>query len=356
MIDTIVSLELDTNCSTRTAMQLSHSQTVTCPEDLVEQKEGSRAQMCWPFEIEVGQILFSMCSVVPVPSLGVKNNLSIVLNVNIDLSGLLNLANLDDLKRIGELAAANLALLTQAKVEELAGQRLHSRLAQFREGLSPPKQDDSGVWVIHLDDEQAWINDGYAAHSMIPDLLNSPKAKMAADGSKYMVIPFSHTAGKSGPTQTTPAQQDLVVAIKKQLNNQKIPWGKVEKDSSGMPILGRVHKLNLQTPNKMREAMSGHGRQGMGWGNVGEKMVGATGIGFLEGAAVHQSLSSKGKVERSVMTFRIASSKHEAQGRWQHPGLEPTHIFEDAYEWALKEIDLTVMPSIMKEIEALGKS
>jgi hypothetical protein len=278
----------------------------------------------------------------------------IMLNVNIDLSSLQNLVNIEEITRIGEKAAADLALLTQAKVNELAGERLHSRLDMFRKGLSM-KQEDSGVWLIHLEDEAGWIEEGVPAHSMLPDLLNSPKAKTAADGSKYMVIPFANTAGKTGATQTTAAQQDLVGAIKQQLKQQKIPFSKIEKDDQGRPILGRVHKLNLKTPNKPREAQPGHGKQGMGWGKTGSPMVGATGIPFLEGAGVYQSLSSKGGVERSVMTFRVASSKHAGQGRWEHPGLEPANILADAYEWALKEIDTNIMPQIMREIEELGK-
>jgi hypothetical protein len=266
-------------------------------------------------------------------------------NVFIDASSLQNLASLETIQEVSNKAAANLALLTQAKVQELAGEKLHSRLEMFRKGLSM-KQEDSGVWIIHLEESEAWINDGYPAHSLIPDLLNSPKAKMASDGSKYLVVPFQMTAGKVGATQTTSAQQDLVQAVKQQLKQSKIPFAKIEKDQSGMPLLGRVHKLNLQTPAKTKEG------PGQGWGQIGNARVGATGIPFLQGAGVYQSVNSKGKVERSVMTFRVASSKHEAQGRWQHPGLEPTHIFEDAYEFALRELETNVMPSIMKEIAA----
>jgi hypothetical protein len=264
-------------------------------------------------------------------------------NVFIDASSLQNLASLETIQEVSNKAAANLALLTQAKVQELAGERLHSRLEGFRKAvhLDP---EGSGVWIISLEKDQEWVNSGYPAHSMIPDLLNSPKAKTAKDGSRYLVVPFQMTAGKVGATQTTPAQQDLVQAMKQQLKQAKIPFAKIEKDSSGLPLLGRIHKLNLRTPAKTKEG------PGQGWGNIGGPRVGATGIPFLQGSGVYQSLNSKGKVERSVMTFRVASSKHEAEGRWQHPGLEPTHIFEDAYEWALRELDQNIMPAILKEI------
>jgi hypothetical protein len=277
-----------------------------------------------------------------------------VLHVTIDLDSLRHLADVDAIQKIGDKAAADLALLTQAKVNELAGERLHSRLEMFRKGLSL-KQEDSGVWLIHLDEKAAWIEDGMPAHSLLPDLLNSPKAKTAADGSRYMIIPFANTAGKGGATQTTPVQQGLVAAIKKQLKQEGVSWSRTEVDDQGRPKLGRLHQLKMTTPNKPHEPKSGHGRGGMGWGSVGSPMVGATNIPFLENAAVYQTLNSSGKVERSVMTFRVASSKHEAQGRWQHPGIEPAHILNDAYEFALQELEQHLMPDIIRQIEALNK-
>jgi hypothetical protein len=270
-------------------------------------------------------------------------------NVFIDASSLQNLASLETIQEVSNKAAANLALLTQAKVQELAGEKLHSRLEMFRKGLSFKKEED-GVYIIHLDEEQAWINDGYAARSLIPDLLNSPKAKTALDGSKYLCVPFQMTAGKVGATQTTQAGQELVQAMKQQLKQATIPFAKTERDSSGMPLLGRIHKLQLKTPLKKRDPEPGHGNQGMGHGAVGQPMQGPTGRGFLEGAGVYQSLNSRGKVERSVISFRVASSKQIGTGLWDHPGLEPTHIFEDAYEFALRELETNVMPHILKEI------
>ena len=274
-------------------------------------------------------------------------------NVNIDLSALKDLANLEEVQRIGNQAAANLALLTHAKVEELAAQKLHSRLEMFRKAVSF-KQEDSGVFLIHLDASADWINDGYPAHSMIPDLVNSPKAHIANDGHKYMIVPFTMTAGKSGPTQVTPAQNELVESVKKQLKEAKIPWAKIEKDDQGRPKLGQLHKLNLSTVLKNREARPGHGRDSLGYGAVGGPRVGMTGIPFMSGAGIYQSLSSTCKVERSVMTFRVASEK-QMSPLWDHPGLEPTCIFEEAYEWALRELQDNVMPSITKEISELSK-
>jgi hypothetical protein len=56
------------------------------------------------------------------------------------------------------------------------------------------------------------------------------------------------------------------------------------------------------------------------------------------------------KVERSIMTFRIASSKQAGQGIWDHPGVKPMHFLEDAYQWAVDEWDNRIAPEILRSI------
>lgn len=250
----------------------------------------------------------------------------------------------EKLRQIGEQAANNLTLLTQAKIMELAGQRLHSRREKFVKAVSI-QEEGTGVWIIHLDESQHWVEDGVPQHSMIPDLVNSPKAKIARDGSRYLVVPFTHKVGEVGPTQTTSYQQDLVSALKKEMKAQKIPWGKIEKDDQGRPKLGKLHTLKLKTPVKT------HDGPGQGWGQIGQQRVGATGIPFLAGAHVFQTKNEKGKVERGVVTFRIASEKMLGSGRWEFPGIDKAAIFEDAYEWAQKEVQEHVLPDIIRQIQ-----
>ena len=271
-----------------------------------------------------------------------------MLNVDIDLTPLENLANLETLQKIGDEAAKKLTALTQAKIMEFAGQRLHSRLTKFQKGVTIT-EESSGVFIIHLDDKLGWIEDGVPAHSMIPDFINSPKAKTAKDGHKYMNVPFRTTSGESGPTQTTPYQQDIVKEVKKQLKKEKISFSKIETDDQGRPKLGLLHKIKVKTPLKTREG------PGMGWGDVGKPRVGSTGKEFMAGASVHQFKDDQGRVKRGVVTFRVASEKQLGTDLWNYPGLEPTHIFQDAYEWALKELELSVMPEIISKINELSK-
>jgi hypothetical protein len=228
----------------------------------------------------------------------------------------------------------------------------------FVDALSLHEED--GVWVLELDAEAVWIDDGMPQHSMLDDLLASPKAQTAKDGSRFLVVPFQHS-GK-GPTEQTSTQQALAGALKGAMKQRKIPWAKIEKDDQGRPLLGRLHGFDVShAPLKGSDAV-GH-RQG--WGAVGDVMQGPGprqlgGIGgapgggtpFLQGVSVYQHQGDDGKVKRSVMTFRVASSKHRGEGRWEHPGLPPVHIIDDTYDWAQKTFDEDIAPRIVADIMA----
>jgi hypothetical protein len=271
-----------------------------------------------------------------------------MLNVNIDLKAIENIYNIDVIRKAGNDAAHKLTLLTQAKIEELASERLHSRLQMFREGMSI-KQEDEGVYIIHLDEKLTWIEEGLQAHSMIPDFMQSPKCKIAADGHRYLVVPFKNKVGSSY-TNTTPVQMSLVNAIKDKLKKDKIPWSKIEKDDQGRPKIGMLHKVQIKTPEKFREG------SGMGHGPIGSERQGWTGKPFLEGASLYQNKTSSGKIERGVITFRVASEKQLGSEMWTHPGLHASNILEDAYKWALNELEKNIMPEVIKQIEEASKS
>jgi hypothetical protein len=191
---------------------------------------------------------------------------------------------------------------------------------------------------------------------MIEDLTSSPKAKTAKDGSRYLVIPFQHGPGK-GPTNTPASSLDIVGAVKSAMKARKIPWAKIERDDQGRPKLGKLHKFNVQSPMK-----TGQG-PGQGWGPVGQvkqgpndrqKVGGGPGGGgtpFLHGVNVYQHPDGKGGVKRSVMTFRIVSSKHEAP-RWDHPGLEPANIMDDVAKFAEEELEKTILPKLIESLSS----
>lgn len=269
--------------------------------------------------------------------------------LNLDLSGALELRKELEpkIQRALNEAARDLATQTHAHILEEVQSKLHSTRDKYIAGLEFKQVNDS-TWVISLDKSAMWIEEGMPEHEMLDNLLSSPKAKTAKDGSKYMVVPFDH---KKGPTQQTQAQKSLTDTIKQEMAKRKIPYAKVETDANGQPKLGMLHKFDI-----MKTPLKTHDGPGQGKGPIGQVRQGPTGIPFLQGVRVYQKkvkdqATGKDKVQRGIMTFRVASSKHKGTGRWVHPGLEAKKFFEEAQDWALQQWVQRIVPDIMRRLE-----
>lgn len=283
-------------------------------------------------------------------------------NITIDLGALQQLSeNMEEeqIKALAMKAAHDVAAATHAHIIEKANSKLHSRLKPFLDGLTFQAEDEN-TWIVSLDKAVRWIDDGMEPHSMVEDLLSERpgskgKVHTAKDGSRYRVIPFNHGPGK-GPTTTTPAQQSLISTIKSEMKRKGIPFGKLEVDADGSTKTGLLHKFDIMhAPKKTM----GYGATGQGWGPVGAVKQGPTGIPFLQGVRVYQNkvkgADGKETIKKSIMTFRIVSSKMSGSQRWYHPGLSPENIFEEAAEWAQKEWEDNAMPQLVEALLA-GRS
>ncbi len=276
-------------------------------------------------------------------------------DLKIDLGGLEDLGKTfqDALKEAAQEGARDLSAMLHAKAVELASERLHSRRQMYIDALSI--REEQGVFILSLDASAGWIEDGLPERNLLEDLLKSPKAVMAKDGSRYIVVPFQHGPGK-GATNTPASTLDIVSAVKTELKKRKIPLAGIERDDQGRPKLGRLHKFNVS-----HGPLKTHEGPGQGWGPVGslkqgpnerQKVGGGPGGGglpFLSGVAVYQSALQGGGVKRSVMTFRIASSKHEAP-RWDAPALAPANILEDTAKWAEEQIEKEILPRVVESL------
>jgi hypothetical protein len=236
-----------------------------------------------------------------------------------------------------------MAQMIKSKATELANQKLHSRRKMYVDGLSI-KEGSDDVWVVSLSAKVRWIDDGKNEWDMLPDLLKSPKAKTAKDGSTYLIVPFDHSPGK-GPASIGPAEQDVMSVIKSEMKKRNIPFGAIEKDAGGNAKMGRLHSFDItKAPLKTVDG------PGMGKGPIGDVRQGPTGIPILQNISVYQGMGGNGKVKRSIMTFRVASSKHKDQSRWEHPSVEPIPILQEAAEWAMAEFQKDIVPGIMAKI------
>lgn len=259
-------------------------------------------------------------------------------------------------------SAQLLAGQTHLHILEEAQQRLHSRREMYVKALSKPTEISPGVFMITLKEDAVWIEEGMSPHSMVKDLLGD-NPKVAADGSRYRVIPFEHSKG--GPTSQTPAEQELVSAIKSELKKMRVPWQAPERNTDGSPKSGVVRKMDIAGPARPpgTEAGPGGNQKGYGHGPVGAPMQGPTGIPFLKGVTISQNplfnsdgtprLDKKGKqmASRSITTYRVVSSKHEGTS-WKYPGIEGMRFMDSALEWASREWETKMLPDLLKKFGA----
>jgi hypothetical protein len=285
--------------------------------------------------------------------------------INLDMSEVEDLFGMEEVAS-AELkkAAAQLAVATKAHIIEEANHKLHTRRGMFIEGLSHFPIDDT-TWVINLDASARWIDEGMPEHNMLDDLLKSKKAKRAADGSTYIVVPFQLNKAKQN---LTPAQQTLLATVKAEMAKVGTTPNQMEMDPTGKPKLGLVRSLDImKAPNSTNSNPLGRGTGGVAQG--------PTGVPLLQGVRVYQKefkdKSGKTQMGRFVMTFRVASSKQrdakpptstapwkkkqgadKPQGRWQHPGVEATNLMEDGLKWAIEEWERKIAPAVIGRLIA----
>jgi hypothetical protein len=218
-----------------------------------------------------------------------------------------------------------------------------------------------GTYAVVLQADARWIDDGTPPHNMLEDLLASPKAKTAKDGSKYLIIPFKHSKTK---TTQTPQQRQLLSAIQSEMKKKNISK-EVVRNSDGSPKMGLVHSFDVANPKHRKQVSPGfQGPQGEHF-QTKPKPQGQEGPGgrpYLWATRVYQNakkgadgkpkMGSDGhpEVERSTFTFRVASSKQAGKGMWDHPGNEPLHMMEEAAEWARRQFEDTIAPELIRSL------
>lgn len=200
--------------------------------------------------------------------------------------------------------------------------------------------------VIELDQKAAWIEDGRPATFIGDWVLNSPKAKTAKDGSRYISIPMtiSKLAGP-GKKPSIPALDTLARAALKN-SRPRIPLKKIQYGADGKAVQGKIRSLDIHEPNKSQVA-GFHSRP------RSQEMAAMTGLpaheGIFYGKGAHlrqktvgKTGKGKEKVAREIGTFRTLSSKHKAEGRWMYPEVKAFRGFDAAYEWAQKQLDVAI--------------
>lgn len=219
-----------------------------------------------------------------------------------------------------EKGIANLALMTDAKVKELAGFQLHSSHKQYIDNLKL-EEISPGLWVVSLDQPALWIEEGIPQeHDMKPDLLKNAKTSPTS-GVRYKVIPFDHS---KGPATLTPWAQLITGAIKHNLQKDKINIKKLEVNDDGSPKRGLLHTKSY-----------------------GGLIPGKGNTPVMDRVSVYQTLKPDGSTRRDVFTFRTVTS--DQNGKWIHPGIEAKKFLDKAFEWAMKEWEEKILPEILNK-------
>lgn len=201
--------------------------------------------------------------------------------------------------------------------------------------------------VIELDQKAAWIEEGRPATFMGDWMLNSPKAKTAKDGSKYIVIPMklAHLAGPGNKKASVPALETMAKEAVKR-SRPKIALKKIQYQADGKPVVGTIRKVEIDDPGRHVGGMHSRPRSAEMAALTG--LPAHEGIFYGKGAALRQKVvgkvgkTGKAKVARDVGTFRVLSSKHKAEGRWLYPEVKAFGGIPAAYDWAQEQMQAAI--------------
>jgi hypothetical protein len=230
-------------------------------------------------------------------------------------------------KRIKKLTAAlekaeeETALATQLKLNDLADQHMHSGKEKYKSGIEIHELEKG--YRISLSKEAEQFEEGRGSYNMLPGLLaNGTTGKKGT----YKIIPFTHGKSKS---ETTAEGQLLNRAIQNKMTSLKM--GKIDEGKMPRGLLDRKVTIQPKTPN-----------------NLGKPTNSSP---LLQNTVVRdQRASTYGKVSRSVMTFRTASSSQMGI-KWMHPGIEGKHLMPLAKEFAEEELKRRVQEAIDKVMQ-----
>lgn len=248
-----------------------------------------------------------------------KNSLTFLINVQNVAEELARTQ--EEIKDSVNVAVNKLAIASYDEAVRLAHERLRSLKPIFLEHLHF-YEVTWGLWLIVLDKKARWIDEGMGPYSMVPHLLKRGY-KVAKDGSRYRAIPIGKKMLEKGTLD--PRAQHILPLVRKELRKRGIPFRKIEKDKYGNPLLGVLHRIDLQAGKPSPRASHD----------------------LLAGLTIVQVKNPQGKVERHLLTFRTVSSKHEGW-KWQHPGLKGANIFDAVWEFALRKWEMDILPELYR--------
>lgn len=253
------------------------------------------------------------------------------LKLNIDVQKLADSVNSLVEEVIGDVrkGVQRLSAQTHAKILELATSELKTSKKKYMDALSTPEEVAPGVWVITLDADALWIEDGLPENfDMKPGLLKN--AKTSANGSRYQVIPFEWSKNHR---QNSGNQQMLVNELQSKLKNEGIAWkatkNNIVTNPDGTPKIGKIGEASLGNPG---------GR--LAYKNAKTPLFNKINI--------YQSLTKTGNIRRDVISFRTISSNSKPDS-WIHPGTEKKEFMDKALQFMEEVWERDMLPEILNK-------
>lgn len=218
------------------------------------------------------------------------------------------------------------------KAEEISKETLPKSLNNiYRENLYIEQLSDTIV-EVGIREQALWIEEGRKGGFM-DEMLKGPSVKTSKDGHKYRTIPMEHS------TQSAPASSgdDMVGELKKFLKSQGVRYSKTRAlalDDNGSPRIGRIHSFNIKDMrDKGKKSAQNLSRN-------------------LQGLSIYQKKNpATGRVERSIMTFRVISENSKGTGKWEHPGRPAEKILDKTYEYIQQIWERELFPELKRKYE-----
>lgn len=217
-----------------------------------------------------------------------------------------------------------LPIFTRQHMEQEANNKLKSSKESFKSALKISMTDY--VLVVELD-KDSWlanaVESGVSPFSMKPGLINSKNAKISKKGYKYAHIPIGKDKDNPGGTDKSKFYQQRIQEVMLD------------------PKFG-ISQLKMQ----------------VGESSVIESQKVITSDPHLQGlyrTRVHSSVSAfqsgKSKPKWGLVMFRTVSDNPESLANWDHPGIEPKHIFRSTERWLYEVIDSMLESFIQEEVK-----
>lgn len=213
-------------------------------------------------------------------------------------------------------------------IEKLAKRKLSSTRDAYIEAVK--SKLSKNVLVVELDRE-SWIanavESGISDFDMKAGHLKSPKAKMSKKGYRYMVIPIGKDPSISPKTEKG---QEFQQKVKQALAQKKFGIKKLKADVNGGVF-------------ETQEVLSDVGLDGFYRYRKFESID-----------SYHQNKNKKQQWQ--YVLFRVMSENPESKSKWQHPGIQPVHIFKETERFFNENATKMIEGFIDAEIEKIISS